>query len=422
LNSPLPLRRTASNASSTRSSLHYFDAQEDEQQLDDADVVVDKLDLPYQAWEDVNGTSARPVTTMATTTNHSLPTPAAAGMVHPRPRALLPSWRAPDPQELDLTLQVRHEESNYLDFLQDPVHTMTYSRRLALFLASHYDWYNPQRRNEVPDISHSQLEPGSSSEEEDENQEDKIVTTGGESDLLHRATSSTSESAAGINEMNAPSSPSLTSRVLSLWPLGRSSESKDAEIELPPTTTDRSVRFVDEPESSNGTMHEEEIKPQPTSQLRQRRKIKDVVLNKLDIFKSTPAETSNSNASVVRRTMLLDSYPYAAARRERPEIAKAWAYYEHVALARYVVPEEYRDGTLRREKLRTRSLPYRIFRQLCCKGRKKYTRAEPGEPHIPTVLYPPWLTPHAQLGDWGLGIGLYFSTLRAITSKWCRQL
>jgi hypothetical protein len=50
-----------------------------------------------------------------------------------------------------------------------------------------------------------------------------------------------------------------------------------------------------------------------------------------------------------------------------------------------------------------------------CKADKQLHRAEPGENHYQTKLYQPIFTPHTQLGDWGLGIGLYFSTLRAIT-------
>jgi hypothetical protein len=49
-----------------------------------------------------------------------------------------------------------------------------------------------------------------------------------------------------------------------------------------------------------------------------------------------------------------------------------------------------------------------------CKGDQQLNRAEPGEACLRTRLYDPLFTPHKQLGDWGLGIGLYFSTLRAL--------
>lgn len=64
---------------------------------------------------------------------------------------------------------------------------------------------------------------------------------------------------------------------------------------------------------------------------------------------------------------------------------------------------------------RKKNIFVRAFRRLFCKGSKQLQRAEPGERNLPTELYRPIFTPHGQLGDWGLGIGLYFSTLRAVT-------
>ncbi|KAL3827557.1 hypothetical protein ACHAXA_002054 [Cyclostephanos tholiformis] len=43
-----------------------------------------------------------------------------------------------------------------------------------------------------------------------------------------------------------------------------------------------------------------------------------------------------------------------------------------------------------------------------------FDRAEPGECTMPTKLYSPFFTPLSQLGDFGIGIGLYFSYLRAV--------
>lgn len=42
------------------------------------------------------------------------------------------------------------------------------------------------------------------------------------------------------------------------------------------------------------------------------------------------------------------------------------------------------------------------------------SRAEPGETSKPTRLYSPFFTPLSQLGDFGIGLGLYFSSLRAV--------
>lgn len=102
------------------------------------------------------------------------------------------------------------------------------------------------------------------------------------------------------------------------------------------------------------------------------------------------------------------SYPFDISRRENPSLEKAWAYFEHVALSRYVVPPDEQDKT-------KKNLLKRIFRRIFCKGGQQLRPAEPGEKDYPTRLYKPLFTPHAQLGDFGLGLGMYFSTLRAIT-------
>ena len=56
---------------------------------------------------------------------------------------------------------------------------------------------------------------------------------------------------------------------------------------------------------------------------------------------------------------------------------------------------------------------WRIIHKMS-KGNFKLDRAEPGEKYQMTRLYSPVFTPLSQMGDFGLGVGLYFSTLRAI--------
>lgn len=46
------------------------------------------------------------------------------------------------------------------------------------------------------------------------------------------------------------------------------------------------------------------------------------------------------------------------------------------------------------------------------KGDKALERAERNENILPTKLYDPIWTPHNQLGDWGVGWGLYFASVR----------
>jgi hypothetical protein len=48
------------------------------------------------------------------------------------------------------------------------------------------------------------------------------------------------------------------------------------------------------------------------------------------------------------------------------------------------------------------------------KSDKLLERAERNENILPTKLYDPIWTPHNQLGDWGIGWGLYFASIRAL--------
>jgi hypothetical protein len=56
----------------------------------------------------------------------------------------------------------------------------------------------------------------------------------------------------------------------------------------------------------------------------------------------------------------------------KPSLAKAWAYFEHVALYRYLVPQDEQE----KEK---KNICVRGFRKLFCKRNKKLDRAEPGK-------------------------------------------
>ena len=63
----------------------------------------------------------------------------------------------------------------------------------------------------------------------------------------------------------------------------------------------------------------------------------------------------------------------------------AWEYFEHIGLPR-------------------------CFKEMG--NAKTFDRAEPGEFEEPTMLYPLWKTPIIDMGDFGIGIGLYFYTLK----------
>jgi hypothetical protein len=72
---------------------------------------------------------------------------------------------------------------------------------------------------------------------------------------------------------------------------------------------------------------------------------------------------------------------------EVPSIEKAWVYFEHVALSRYI----YRDKAKAKK-----ALPIRMMRKFA-KANKKFERAEPGERNLKTKLYSPIWTPHSQV-------------------------
>jgi hypothetical protein len=88
-------------------------------------------------------------------------------------------------------------------------------------------------------------------------------------------------------------------------------------------------------------------------------------------------------------------------------LQEAWAYFEHTILPRYVLLDYTKQqgggqGMCARtmEKYRQAHQPLEI--------------AEPGEKFLKTRLYSPYFTPTRNMGDFGLGFGLYFSTLQAL--------
>eukprot|EP00536_Pseudo-nitzschia_multiseries_P002604 jgi/Psemu1/294887/fgenesh1_pm.35_\ len=95
---------------------------------------------------------------------------------------------------------------------------------------------------------------------------------------------------------------------------------------------------------------------------------------------------------------LIDDFDQDLIVTTNPSLKKGWAFFEHQALYRYLVKPD--------DNKKTRKT---IFKNM----NEKFDRAEPGEDDDPSKLYPWFTLPHSQLGDFGLGIGLYFSTLRA---------
>jgi hypothetical protein len=95
-----------------------------------------------------------------------------------------------------------------------------------------------------------------------------------------------------------------------------------------------------------------------------------------------------------------------------PSLAKAWTFFEHVTLPRYIVLEQEDNHEQDRNK-RSQPLQRRV-RQTLMRGDRQLIKAEPGECDLPTKLYSPLNTPLSQMGDFGVGYGLYFLTVRSV--------
>eukprot|EP00339_Tiarina_fusa_P016026 CAMPEP_0117048340 /NCGR_PEP_ID=MMETSP0472-20121206/33413_1 /TAXON_ID=693140 ORGANISM="Tiarina fusus, Strain LIS" /NCGR_SAMPLE_ID=MMETSP0472 /ASSEMBLY_ACC=CAM_ASM_000603 /LENGTH=220 /DNA_ID=CAMNT_0004761397 /DNA_START=42 /DNA_END=701 /DNA_ORIENTATION=+ len=80
------------------------------------------------------------------------------------------------------------------------------------------------------------------------------------------------------------------------------------------------------------------------------------------------------------------SWYYPEHLRAHTNLDDAWAYFEHTTLARYHV-----HGTDQSDH---------------------FPKAEPGEKDKQTKLYPVFSTPEKDLADFGIGVGVYFWTLR----------
>lgn len=127
----------------------------------------------------------------------------------------------------------------------------------------------------------------------------------------------------------------------------------------------------------------------------------------IDFLKDDPHETTWGRRIALYMGSKFKWYnPYLGKEKglngmEPPSLPKAWAFFEHVTLERYIVSdnEESHDETS--------GFLSNIF-----KGNHRLEIAEPGEHRHRTKLYSPISTPLGQMGDFGLGYGVYFSTLR----------
>jgi hypothetical protein len=230
-----------------------------------------------------------------------------------------------------------------IDFLKDDVNTMTYGRRIALYLMR-YSWYYPPRKP---------IHPSAAPTKKKKDESALPVANGGDT----KPTSS-----------DHNTDPSLV-----------------VEEEKDENWLDACHPFL--LRAMQNDMHN---------------------LDNVEQHYELSERASTSKEMTAPESFYL-AYPFIHARRETPSLAKAWAYFDHVALARYVDEDD--DGRRHNKKGNNN----KNSTKLGCFHNPKLNRAEPGERQFATKLYSPFLTPHSQLGDFGLGIGLYFSTLRAIT-------
>lgn len=136
-------------------------------------------------------------------------------------------------------------------------------------------------------------------------------------------------------------------------------------------------------------------------------------------FSERGDETANSSEYIEMDEMSADgsfnkSMLQSPVNREQPSLEKAWAYFEHVTLPRYL--DHKSAASTERivdEKLSPRG-QYATGDCLNDGEEETMDLAEPGEDEYPTKLYSPFWTPMSQMGDFGLGVGLYFSALRSI--------
>ena len=90
----------------------------------------------------------------------------------------------------------------------------------------------------------------------------------------------------------------------------------------------------------------------------------------------------------------------------RPSIEKAWAYFEHVTLERYEIPDNYSSKSTRRRE--GEEVQDGIIARLFKGGNQQLNRAEPGETSHATKLYSPLTTPLTQMVSQKSHLYLFF--------------
>ena len=95
------------------------------------------------------------------------------------------------------------------------------------------------------------------------------------------------------------------------------------------------------------------------------------------------SQADGGNGATATTTTTAASEDNGTSNQDGPSLDAAWAYFEHVTLARYLLSNDAASSS----------------------ARDTMRRAEAGETTHPTRLYNVWSTPEKDLGDFGLGIG-----------------
>ena len=287
----------------------------------------------------------------------------------------------PAPRRMESSIHHKEGRRDY-DFLLDKPEDMTYGRRMALWLIK-YSWYNPsvqlpkenyaqspaavrhRKRYNRSGTARSAESIVSADASGDDAMADIYSTDCGDEDLIFQGGASTvlGETTDGTGGLNAQSD-SGNSAVLMVRNRRRSANYPAGNNLLPNNT------------HHSGTM------PNGTSDELQR------------------TSSGSNQPRQLRQPQQQKHKP------RKPSLVKAWAYFEHVTLPRYIYEPKRR---------KRKSLWQRFIRRVFLKGSQQLERATPGEMHRPTKLYSPLFTPISQMGDFGLGVGLHFTTLRAMT-------
>jgi hypothetical protein len=110
--------------------------------------------------------------------------------------------------------------------------------------------------------------------------------------------------------------------------------------------------------------------------------------------KSSYYDDKDDEITLTRRIVrTLSQFSWYCPPDMRNALDDAWAYFEHSTLPRYHYSNE------------------RINRN----HRDLFPKAEPGEKEHPTRLYPVMSTPETELADFGVGVAVYFFTLRSLS-------